>query len=229
MGRLRLITCLIPLAASVALGAHAPAQAQQHDHHLHHQHHDVHGGGHGHTVGPAGATYDLRWIDAMVQHHTGALRMGEFVFDIGQPGVGALAKRIWSDQAQEIRAMGQWRKAWYPQAPVHPVVLRPGGDPNSLAGLQRMDAEQVAAMQMVGSPPSPASRVTWFLEGMIEHHGGALQMAHDALRNSTNPTIQRLARQIIVAQRKEIRDLRSMLRRDGLDKPQYTRFDHLFR
>jgi hypothetical protein len=38
-----------------------------------------------------------------------------------------------------------------------------------------------------------------------------------------------LARQIIVAQRKEIRDLRSMLRRDGLDKPQYTRFDHLFR
>ena len=167
---------------------------------------------HTHDVGPAGSTYDLRFIDGMVQHHTGALRMSEFVFEIGVPGVGSLGKEIWFDQAQEIKAMGQWRKAWYPQAPVHPVVLRPGGDPNSLAGLQRMDAEQVAAMQMVGSPPSPASRVTWFLEGMIEHHGGALQMAHDALRNSTNPTIQRLARQIIVAQRREIRDLRSMLR-----------------
>jgi uncharacterized protein (DUF305 family) len=34
-------------------------------------------------VGPAGRTYDLRWLDAMVQHHIGALRMGEFVFDIG--------------------------------------------------------------------------------------------------------------------------------------------------
>jgi len=27
------------------------------------------------------------------------------------PGVGALAKEIWRDQAQEIKAMGQWRKA----------------------------------------------------------------------------------------------------------------------
>ena len=55
----------------------------------------------------AGSTYDLRWLDGMVQHHTGALRMSEFVFDIGVPGVGALAKDIWRDQAQEIKAMGQ--------------------------------------------------------------------------------------------------------------------------
>jgi uncharacterized protein (DUF305 family) len=39
--------------------------------------------GHSHDVGPAGRTYDLRWLDAMVQHLIGALRMGEFVFDIG--------------------------------------------------------------------------------------------------------------------------------------------------
>ena len=87
---------------------------------------------HMHEVGPAGATYDLRFIDAMVQHHTGALRMSEFVFDVGQPGVGALGKQIWGEQADEIRAMLLWRKAWYPQAPVYPVVLAPGGDPDSL-------------------------------------------------------------------------------------------------
>ena len=63
---------------------------------------------HTHNVGPAGRTYDLRWIDAMVRHHTGALRMAEFVFDIGSPGVGSLAKEIWRDQAGEIKAMGQW-------------------------------------------------------------------------------------------------------------------------
>jgi uncharacterized protein (DUF305 family) len=44
----------------------------------------------------------------MVRHHTGALRMAEFVFDIGSPGVGSLAKEIWRDQAGEIKAMGQW-------------------------------------------------------------------------------------------------------------------------
>lgn len=183
---------------------------------------------HNHDVGPAGSTYDLRWLDAMVQHHTGALRMSEFVFDIGVPGVGSLGKDIWRDQAQEIKAMGQWRKAWYPEAPVYPVALKVGGDPNSMASLERMGAAQIQAMQMTGSTPTKDNRVTWFLEGMIAHHGGALVMAHDALKKSSNPTIQRLARQIIVAQRREILQLRRMLRHDGLDRPEYYQFDALF-
>jgi uncharacterized protein (DUF305 family) len=164
----------------------------------------------------------------MVQHHTGALRMSEFVFNVGSPGVGALANTIWSDQAREIKAMGQWRKAWYPQAPVYPVTLPLGGNPNSLAALRRMSSAQIEAMQMAGSAPSTTTRVNWFLEGMLEHHGGALQMAHDALRKSSNPTIRRLAREIIVAQRREIIELRGMLRHDGLNKPAYYKFDDLF-
>ena len=47
-------------------------------------------------MGPAGSTYDLRFIDGMVEHHTGALRMSEYVFNIGAPGVGALANSIWN-------------------------------------------------------------------------------------------------------------------------------------
>jgi uncharacterized protein (DUF305 family) len=53
-------------------------------------------------------------------------------------------------------------------------------------------------------------------------------MAHDALEKSANPTIRRLARNIILAQRKEIVQLRGMLRRDGLDKPEYYQYDKLF-
>ena len=233
------------LAALALLGLLAiPARAQG-DPHQHHHHppqpaqpippagldtsgHDHSHGAHGPSLGPAGATYDLRWLDAMVQHHTGALRMSEFMFDIGQPGVGALARAVWRDQAQEIKAMGQWRKAWYPEAPVYPVALRPGGDPDSLAGLQRMQPAQIQALRMEGAAPSRSNRVTWFLEGMIAHHGGALQMAHDALDKSRNPTVRRLARQIIVAQRREILALRHMLGRDGLDKPAYRQFDALF-
>ena len=183
---------------------------------------------HNHSVGPAGSTYDLRWIDAMVQHHTGALRMSEFVFDIGDPGVGALAKQIWRDQAQEIKAMGQWRKAWFPDAPVYPVALRAGGDPDAMADLTRMSPAQIQAMQMLGSTPTRTNRVTWFLEGMLQHHGGALVMAHDALNKSTNPTLRRLARNIIIAQRDEIIQIRRMLQHDGLNKPEYHRYDALF-
>ncbi len=185
-------------------------------------------GAHGHGLGPAGDTYDLRFIDGMVQHHTGALRMAEFVFDIGSPGVGALATVIWRDQAQEIKAMGQWRKAWYPEAPPYPVAFQPGGDPNSILSLTPMTVEQIAAMRMINTLPTKANRVIWFLEGMLQHHGGALIMAHDALKKTRNPTILRLARAIIVAQRQEIVRLRQMLQHDGLNKPEYYQFDGLF-
>ncbi len=67
-----------------------------------------------------------------------------------------------------------------------------------------------------------------FLEQMIAHHGGALVMAHDALRKSNNPTIRRLACEIIVTQRREIIELRRMVRHDGLNKPEYHQFDALF-
>ena len=218
------------------------AQAQV-DPHAHHQHHappassapgsppaaaTIDHSAHGHDVGPAGSTYDLRWLDGMVQHHTGALRMSEFVFDIGVPGVGALAKDIWRDQAQEIKAMGQWRKAWFPEAPVYPVALKPNGDPNAREDLIRMSPEQIEAMRMMTSTPTRENRVTWFLEGMLQHHGGALVMAHDALNKTANPTLRRLARQIIVAQRKEILQLRRMLWHDGLDKPEYYSYDKWF-
>ena len=229
------------LAALALVAFMAPvARAQMDPHQQHHMMAPVPAAGasqsglpmdhsaHNHDVGPAGSTYDLRWIDGMVQHHTGALRMSEFVFDIGVPGVGALGKEIWRDQAQEIKAMGLWRKAWYPKAPVFPVALKPGGNPDAMSDLIRMSPSQIEAMRMSGSAPAPDVRVTWFLEGMLQHHGGALIMAHDALNKSTNPTIRRLARGIIVAQRREIIQLRKMLQHDGLNKPEYYQYDNLF-
>jgi uncharacterized protein (DUF305 family) len=208
---------MAPAPAAGTPPAGAPVDHSTHDHTAH-----------AHDIGPAGSTYDLRWIDGMVQHHSGALRMSEFVFDIGVPGVGSLAKHIWRDQAQEIKAMGQWRRAWYPEAPGYPVALRAGGDPNTVADLIRMRPAQIQAMQMIATTPTRRNRVTWFLEGMLQHHGGALIMAHDALKKSSNPTTLRLARNIIIAQRKEIIQIRKMLQHDGLNKPEYYQYDKLF-
>jgi uncharacterized protein (DUF305 family) len=53
-------------------------------------------------------------------------------------------------------------------------------------------------------------------------------MAHDALNKSSNPTLRRLARDIIVAQLHEIIQLRKMLQHDGLNKPDYHAYDRLF-
>jgi len=97
-----------------------------------------------------------------------------------------------------------------------------------MEGLERMSAAHILAMQMMGSTPTRENRVTWCLEGMLAHHGGALMMAHDALRKSANPTSRRLGREIIVAQRREIIELRRLLRHDRPNKPEYPQFDAPF-
>ena len=68
-------------------------------------------------MGPAGSTYDLRFIDGMVEHHTGALRMSEYVFNIGAPGVGALANSIWNEQASGIAP--RWRPQLHGRSGAH--------------------------------------------------------------------------------------------------------------
>jgi len=53
-------------------------------------------------------------------------------------------------------------------------------------------------------------------------------MAHDALRKSTKPTILHLARNIIIAQRREIVQIRKMPQCDNLNTPEHYSFDSLF-
>ena len=97
-----------------------------------------------------------------------------------------------------------------------------------MTGLAPMTAEQIAAMQMIEGTPTKKTQVTWFLEGMLHHHGAALMMARDALEKSTNPTIQRISQDIISGQGQEILQIRSWLQFDGLNKPEYYQYDSLF-
>lgn len=50
-----------------------------------------------------------------------------------------------------------------------------------------------------------------FLEMMIAHHQGALDMANSILVHSTNPTIQNYAKTIIAAQYNEIQYMKTLL------------------
>jgi len=79
-----------------------------------------------------------------------------------------------------------------------------------------------------GVGPAGATYDLRFIDGMLLHRGGALVMAHDALANSSNPTVRRFARSVIVAQRAEIMDLRRMLALEGLHKSEYHQHDALF-
>jgi uncharacterized protein (DUF305 family) len=58
--------------------------------------------------------FDKAFIDAMVSHHQGAIRMARAVGDqTTDEELGSLARAIVLTQSNEIEAMNKWRDAWY--------------------------------------------------------------------------------------------------------------------
>lgn len=65
-------------------------------------------------LGAADAEFDLRFIDAMIPHHEGAVTMAQDALSKSKrPEIKKLAQEIVKAQDIEIKQMQQWRKAWY--------------------------------------------------------------------------------------------------------------------
>ncbi len=66
------------------------------------------------NLGKSDSNYDLRFINAMVVHHEGAVTMAHDVLQKSQrPEMLQLAKDIIKAQKAEIQQMRQWRRTWY--------------------------------------------------------------------------------------------------------------------
>lgn len=66
------------------------------------------------NLGVADADFDLRFINAMVPHHEGALTMAKEVLGkTKRTEIKQMGKAILTSQQAEIKQMKDWRKAWY--------------------------------------------------------------------------------------------------------------------
>lgn len=156
---------------------------------------------HGMDLGPADADYDLRFIDAMIPHHEGALVMAQEVLQKSQrPEMKKLAEEIIKAQTKEIAEMKQWRKAWYPKASATPMAWHA-----AMGHMMAMSEDQRKSMMMsmdLGkADPQFDQR---FLNAMIPHHEGAIVMANDVLSKAKAPELKQLANNIITSQQAEI-------------------------
>lgn len=68
------------------------------------------------SLGTADAEFDLRFINAMIPHHKGALTMAQDALNKSKrPEIKQLAQAILTSQRKEIEQMQRWRQAWYQQ------------------------------------------------------------------------------------------------------------------
>jgi uncharacterized protein (DUF305 family) len=67
-------------------------------------------------LGAADDQFDLRFINAMIPHHEGALVMAEDALKKSKrPEMKKLSEEILTSQKKEILQMKEWRKSWYKQ------------------------------------------------------------------------------------------------------------------
>jgi uncharacterized protein (DUF305 family) len=59
------------------------------------------------------------------------------------------------------------------------------------------------------SHPATGTPDQQFVEMMMPHHQGAIDMAHVELQYGKDPTLRRMANSIITSQAKEIKEMRS--------------------
>ncbi|MBN3890230.1 MAG: DUF305 domain-containing protein [Nostoc sp. JL31] len=168
-----------------------------------------HGGGMmnhsmGMDLGPADANFDLRFIDAMIPHHQGAVEMANVAQQKSKrPEIKKLADNIIKSQNQEITQMKQWREAWYPKAGDKPMAYN-----SQMGHMMEMSSDQMKTMMMsqdLGA--ADAEFDLRFINAMIPHHEGAVTMGQDALSKSKRPEIKKLAQEIVKAQEIEIKEI----------------------
>lgn len=154
-------------------------------------------------VASAANAADEMFAAMMIEHHQQAIEMSDILLAKSEvsPEVAALAQRIKDAQGPEIDRMNAWLEAW-------------GAEPNtadSAGGMHHgdgmMSEEDMQALEAADGPS--ASKL--FLEQMIAHHEGAVEMAESQLADGENSDALELAQQIIDAQTVEIEEMRELL------------------
>ncbi len=157
-------------------------------------------------LGPADAEYDLRFIDAMIPHHRGAIDMAnEALQKSKRTEIKSLAQNIIKAQnREENELMRKWRKAWYPNAGDTSIAYN-----SQMGHSMPMSAEQKNSMMMKMDLGAADDQFDLrFLNAMIPHHEGAVMMAKDALNKAKHPELKQLANEIIASQQTEINQMK---------------------
>lgn len=149
---------------------------------------------------------DAQFAQMMIVHHEGAIEMAELAVERGErPEVVALGERISAAQGPEIEQMTGWLETWGEPGPDE---MGHGGMDHGGMDMDGMDQEGAMADLEALSGADFDRR---FLELMIEHHKGAIEMSEQQLEDGENADALALARTIIDAQTAEITEMTNLL------------------
>ena len=138
---------------------------------------------------------DRAFVADMIPHHESAIEMARIAQQRGESAfVKQLAEDIVSSQGEEI------------------ATMRREDEGLEMAGVKRGSLGVPAHMKGMDDDPAMLKRADpfdqAFIEMMIPHHEGAIEMAKVELAKGEDPELKALAQDIIDAQQREIDEMR---------------------
>jgi uncharacterized protein (DUF305 family) len=172
----------------------------------------------GPTTGPNTQPFndvDVAFAQQMIVHHQQAIAMAKMAQSHAQdPNVKRLAAEIEAAQGPEIQTMTGWLQAWGTPMPsvtpgmtpsMHGMVPSSGGMMRSMPGMM----PQPDMSMMMDRHGVEFDRM--FLQEMITHHQGAVDLAKIEQSSGVNPDAKQLAKSIESSQTAQITQMRQML------------------
>ena len=159
--------------------------------------------GHGSMSSDEGAssTYtddELMFASMMIPHHSQTVTMSEFALEnTTTPEILSLATAIRDAQAPEIKQMQNWLDQ-SDYSGTHAGHMDMGG---------MLSDEELAEL----STATGSTFDRLFLQGMIAHHEGAIDML-SMIKNSTNSEVKKLYDDILTSQSAEIEAMKALLK-----------------
>ena len=141
---------------------------------------------------------DVMFAQMMLPHHEQAVEMSDALLAKGDgvdPDVATLAKRIKAEQGPEITQLTSWLQGWG----------EPTESGHSMSGMMSdsdmTDLDQASAKD--------AGKL--FLQQMVQHHEGAVDMARSEVDKGKNTDAVAMAKSIVSSQTEQITQMKDML------------------
>jgi len=165
---------------------------------------------------PADAEFnatDVAFAQGMIPHHGQAVQMADMALNIStNPTIRALAEKIKAAQDPEIATMEGWLKTWGQPVPDRNQPMDHATD--DMGGMMMSGMMSEADMARMGNA-SGTDFDRMFLEMMVRHHEGAIEMAEQQLAAGKYQPTKDLAQVIITAQKAEIDEMNALLATTG--------------
>ena len=147
-----------------------------------------------------GEEYDRNFIANMIAHHEGAVTMAQLALtNAKHQELKDMANDIISAQNGEISQMKSWQQAWgYPSSSSDNMM-----DHSAMGMMDDMAGMENELKDKTGDDFDKA-----FIEQMIMHHQGALDMAAPGEKNAEHQEVKDLTKAIVTAQTKEIKQMK---------------------